>query len=542
CPQRAASGTAAPSNRNRWSVPRIFLPLALFLLIAVARTHAVEPPAQTLRYLFLVEISPAMATRQIPSAQTIHDIILRSFEGEIKPGQLYALWFYGANLQSNPPIVWRPGHEAAMARYTANLFRDRVFSRLGRRDTLADAARAIATSPKLTIFLFTDGSHSIRGTPFDAAINSEMQKSRSLFQKAEKPFVITFMAAQGKLIDATVNTDPTQAFRIPERDRQDNTIAKASQPGRNAPEPKPAAATDIDKALAAVRNAPPSAPQSDTEKARAALRDALEGKTNSAPAEKLTMQVAPALREPPKEQEPAKELPPTEQPKPQPTPQPTPEKPKEVPSLLIRPPETTAQVVPPSGGPSVASNPPPQTETAREEKNVATKPTEVAPQPRPIEKAPEPKPIITPPVETPKPAVVEAPKTVAVQPKPAVAEPKSAVIETKSAISEPKARVPDPKPAVTEPKKMAMATPPPAAEKKSQSNTTVVAKPSPPSTPPIQTATVTPSSRFPWPALIGGLAVIAFGGALAVIRAKRRAKSPGSIITQALPKNGPRFK
>jgi hypothetical protein len=36
--------------------------------------------------------------------------------------------------------------------------------------------------------------------------------------------------------------------------------------------------------------------------------------------------------------------------------------------------------------------------------------------------------------------------------------------------------------------------------------------------------------------------VIAFGGAIAILRAKRRAKSPGSIISQALPKDGPRFK
>ena len=476
-----------------------------------------------------------MATRQIPSAQTIHDIILRSFEGEIKPGQLYATWFYGSRLQTNPPIVWRAGHEPAMARYTANLFSGRVFGRLAQRNTLADAAPFIAASPKLTIFLFTDGSHPIAGTPFDDAINGEMQKSYPLFQRAENPFVITFITSKGKLTDVTIHTKPNEAFRIPELDRQDETLAKTLQAVRTAPEPKPAAAADLDKALAAVRNAQPPAPESDTEKARAALRDALEGKTNPAPAEKLAMQVAPALREPPKEETP------TEQPKLQPPP----EKPKEVPSLLARPPETTPQVVPPSGGPAESN--PPQTKVAPEEKSAPLKPVEVATQPKPLEKPPETKPIITPRVETAKPTFVEAPKPVTTPPKQTVAEPKPTVPETKPIVTAPKPVIAEQKPIVTEsksapePKKIAMATPPPPAEKKSQSNPPVATKSSPPSTP-IQTATVTPSSHFPWPALIGGLFVIAFSGAIAVLRAKRRAKSPGSIITQALPKNGPRFK
>ena len=115
-------------------------------------THAAQP----LRYLFLIEISPEMATRQIPSAQTIHDMISGSFEREIKPGELFALWFYGSRLQTNPPILWRESHELAMARYSANLFSGRVFSRLRPRETtLADAAPFIAASPKLQSARFT---------------------------------------------------------------------------------------------------------------------------------------------------------------------------------------------------------------------------------------------------------------------------------------------------------------------------------------------------------------------------------------------------
>jgi hypothetical protein len=460
-----------------------------------------------------------MATRQIPSAQTIHDIVLGGFQGEIKESELFTLWFYGSRLQTNSPVVWRAGREAAMARHSANLFSGRIFSKIPPGDTLSHATPFIAASPKLTIFFFTDGSHPITGTPFDAALNSAIEQHYSTFLRADRPFVVTFIAKKGKLIDASVHTALNQPFRIPELDRKDETLDKALQAVRTAPQPKPAAPADLDKALAAVRNAAPPAP-SDSDKARAALRDAIEGKTNAAPSEKLAMQFSPALKDPPKEQ------PAVEEPKPQPPA----EKPQTPPPLLTRPTEPPPQVVPPSGGPT-PSNPQPQNNTAPAENPARPKTVEAEkpPVPRSVVQD-EPKPVIADPpkktiAETPKPIVTEQPKTVAttqpIQPAP-----------------------PQPKPST------ATATPTPprtnapaVAETKSQSNTTIAAKPSPPPpTPPVQTAAVTPTSSFPWPALIGGLAVIMFGGAIAILRAKRRAKSPGSIITQALPRNGPRLK
>jgi hypothetical protein len=501
------------------------LVLALTLAFLTTSTPAAQPPQSqtkphTLRYLFLVEISSEMATRQIPSAQTIHDIVLSSFQGEIKESELFTLWFYGSRLQTNSPVIWRAGREAAMARHSANLFSGRIFSKLPQGDTLTHAAPFIAASPKLTIFLFTDGSHPITGTPFDAALNSAIEQHYSLFLRADRPFVVTFIAKKGKLVDASVHTALNQPFRIPELDRKDETLDKALQAVRAAPQPKPAAAADLDKALAAVRNAAPPAP-SGSDKARAALRDAMEGKTNAAP-EKLAMQFSPALKEPPKEQ------PATEETKPQPPA----EKLQAPPPLLTRPTETTPQIVPPSGGPT-PSNPQPQNNTAPPENPVPPKTIEV-------EKPAAPKPIVR---DDPKPVIPQPPiKTIAETPKPiAVEQPKTVATTQPTQPAPPQAKPSTPTPTPTPPAPGANA--PAIVETKSQSNTHIANKPSPPPpTPPVQTAVVTPTSSFPWPALIGGLAVITFGGAIAVFRVKRRAKSPGSIITQALPRNGPRLK
>ena len=56
---------------------------------------------------------------------------------------------------------------------------------------------------------------------------------------------------------------------------------------------------------------------------------------------------------------------------------------------------------------------------------------------------------------------------------------------------------------------------------------------------PTLTAVAAPRPKhFPWPLLAGGLFVIAAFGPVALFSARKRAKSPGSIITQALPRPG----
>jgi len=56
---------------------------------------------------------------------------------------------------------------------------------------------------------------------------------------------------------------------------------------------------------------------------------------------------------------------------------------------------------------------------------------------------------------------------------------------------------------------------------------------------PAVTAIVTPQRKhFPWPFLASGLFIIAALGSFALWNARKRARSPGSIITQALPRPG----
>lgn len=471
--------------------------------------------AENLRYLFLVDHSPAMATRRLPTVDTINYLVRSGFENQIQPGEKFAIWFYGSRLQTNAPLTWQPGRGTEFGRFTANLFSGRIYGRIPPREqTLADAAPFIAASPKITIFIFTDGSQPLSGTPYDTAINKEIEKHRLEFQVGEKPFIITLTANNGAWTGGHVHTDVNRRFENPELRFSNDLSNKAL--GGAAPGVKTNSPVEMDKALAALRSAPAPTqnPTGEIDKARDVLRDALAGAgkpaDTNAPIPVRALQFAPALKEAPPEQVKL------EQPK-------------------IENPQPQVAVVSP-----LIATPKPQ------EQKTELPPQKIEPAPaKPIEVAAVPTPAPAPPVKTAEepPVAREEPKAVVKEePKPVVRELPKVVAKAPTPVQS-KQVSPQPTPNTatqsekTELKKTAPTTNAAAA----------ATQPKPPalnSLPPPQTAALTPPQKpFPLPILVAGLFLIATVGAMALRNARRRAKSPGSIITQALPpSDGPPFR
>jgi hypothetical protein len=439
--------------------------------------------AENMRFLLLIDHSPDMATRQIATSQTVFDLVRSGFQNQIQPGEQFALWFYGSRLQTNAPFIWQPGREVANAQRAANLFGGRIYSRLRPREqTLGDAAPIIAASTKITILIFTEGSQPIAGTPYDAAINSAIEENRDAFMRADKPLIITLIAKKGQLIGGTVYTNLNKPYQIPDLEHPPELMDKALAAMRTAvanPGGKTTEANDIDKA-------------------RDAVRDALSGKskpTNDAPA----MQFGSTLKEIPKE---TAEIKKEEAKK---------EEPKEE-----KPPVLAVEA------PKVAEQSKPVEAPKIQEQKIEPQPAPVAPksveavaapavkQPEPIVAAPQPQPV----KEESKPVAHESPK----------------VVETPKPTPPPQQQVAA---KVQEPVK----TTAPAQEPKSVQPKTEAKSQLPEA--PIQIALVTSRSNdFPWLALVGGLFAIASLGAIALLNIRKRAKSAGSIITQALPHAG----
>src|SRR5258706_14449394 len=115
-----------------------------------------------------------------------------------------------------------------VARNAANLFTCRINSRpRPREQTLADPAPFIAASPKITVFIITDGSQPLAGTPFDDAINAAIADQRANFARAEKPFVVTLIAKNGNWVAGNVHTNAAGAFHIPEFNPPNELMEKA---------------------------------------------------------------------------------------------------------------------------------------------------------------------------------------------------------------------------------------------------------------------------------------------------------------------------
>ena len=447
--------------------------------------------ADNLRYLFLIDHSPEMATRQIATVETIYYLVRTGFENQIKPGEKFALWFYGSRLQTNAPMTWQPERRMELARDATKLFTGRIYSRLRPREkTLVDAAPFIAASPRITVFIFSDSSQPLSGTPYDTAINDAIQKHRMAFLRDDKPFIITLAAKNGEWIGGYIHTDFSQRFSNPETDLPTELL---------------------DKALVSVRTTPPikTNDPAEIDKARDVLRDALAGKTKppeSAPIPASVMQFSPTLKDVPKEASAppqiAKEEPKKEEPKKEE--QEKPEQPK---------------IVTPAPAPVVVTEAPkPQEQKVEEPKKteLVEKPIQVAAAP-PIQKVPEP--VVVGKQPDPPPTTVKE-------------EPKRVVREEPKLVKKEESK-PTPPPVVQEQKPVE----PPKPVQTSIESKSVSKQPDSPV--PAVTAIVTPQRKhFPWPFLASGLFIIAALGSFALWNVRKRARSPGSIITQALPRPG----
>jgi hypothetical protein len=253
--------------------------LLLLLLFCAPSLRADDVP----QFLFLIDLSPQMARRQPATAQTVYDLIRTGFHDRIQPGEKFALWFYGSRLQTNAPFTWDSARDIELAHRATALFTGRIYSKLRPREqTLADAAPFLAASPRLTIFILTDGFQPVTAAPFDTEINAALAEHRDEFARAEKPLLITLFAEKGKWIAANVHTNLNGPVEIA----------------------APAKPDLLDKAISSLRSAPPakSAPNP-LEQAEAVLRDALiekpKPKTN-APAQVAALtQIATAFGDEP---------------------------------------------------------------------------------------------------------------------------------------------------------------------------------------------------------------------------------------------------
>ncbi|MBI3880681.1 MAG: hypothetical protein HY301_11550 [Verrucomicrobia bacterium] len=197
--------------------------LALTVLLAwlaPARAADAPPAANGHRFLFLVDASTNLARCHEATVQTVNELLLSAMNGEMRTGDSFAIWPFRAKVftETFPPESWvvdlKDDHAANARQFVERL---KFEGRTGIGAALVELAKGVAASRSVTVFLVTDGSEPVTGTPFDLYVNTIFRDQAAELRKSRKPFVTAFLAVDGKIIDCLVSTggEKVQVPRIP---------------------------------------------------------------------------------------------------------------------------------------------------------------------------------------------------------------------------------------------------------------------------------------------------------------------------------------
>jgi hypothetical protein len=200
-------------------------------------TNEVHEPRPSYRYLFVVDTSSAMSRQKDITIDTVSKLILSAVGGRIRSGDAWGIWTFDDQLHTNvfPAQKWDAPRRRDVANRAFRLLRDQRLKKKKRHldKVLAAITDEAKNSDDLTVFLFTDGTEPVKGTPFDDSINGILTKNAAGMRKVKKPFVIVFVAQDGRLAADGVSPggEPIFVPRLAKKsDNPPNTSAAQAGP------------------------------------------------------------------------------------------------------------------------------------------------------------------------------------------------------------------------------------------------------------------------------------------------------------------------
>src|SRR5439155_5037323 len=185
-------------------------------------TNAAALPRASHRFLFLIDTSSAMSRQKDVTLDSVSRLILSGVGGRIQSGDAWNLWTMADQLHTNvfPAQPWDPQQRGDVANRVFRLLRDQPFKK--KKAPLEKVMAAVAEEARfsgiLTVFIFTDGSAPVGGTPFDEPINEIFAKHAAGMRKPKKPFVTVFVTQDGRFAAHAVSPGGERIYipRLPE--------------------------------------------------------------------------------------------------------------------------------------------------------------------------------------------------------------------------------------------------------------------------------------------------------------------------------------
>ena len=170
------------------------------------------------RYLIVADTSAAMTRQKDIVVDTVGKLIASGINDHIQTGDLLGVWTVGDKLNKSAfgPKMWVTAERLENASRASQVLLDAKASKAANLVQAIDAIKEVASvSGSLTVFLLTGGAVPVAGTSFDAEINEVFRQHSAALRKVGKPFVVVFVAQNGRAVSHGVSPGGGRLFIPP---------------------------------------------------------------------------------------------------------------------------------------------------------------------------------------------------------------------------------------------------------------------------------------------------------------------------------------
>jgi hypothetical protein len=175
--------------------------------VASAAPGSPAPVPDGQRYLFIVDTSSGMERLKAENETTMYELLRSGLFGQMQTGDTYGLWTFDKETHAGKfPLQTYDARRASQlaaiaAAYLSGHNYENSDDVKRMTELLLTVVRAVSN---VNVFVISDGSSAMHGTPFDKAINTEYRKQRRQRSSAKQPFVTTLIARDGSITNYSV--------------------------------------------------------------------------------------------------------------------------------------------------------------------------------------------------------------------------------------------------------------------------------------------------------------------------------------------------
>jgi hypothetical protein len=189
------------------------------------------------KFLFIVDMSSGMERLKEGIETTIYELLRTGLFGQMQTGDTYGLWTFDKETHAEkvPMQVWDARRASQLGTIAAAYLSDHHYENSDDVKQMTGLLTTVVQSARnLNVFIISDGSSAMRGTPFDKAINTDYRKQRRSRSAAKLPFVTTLIARDGSLTNYSVVIGG-QPIILPKRAVPVVAVATNAAPPTNRP-------------------------------------------------------------------------------------------------------------------------------------------------------------------------------------------------------------------------------------------------------------------------------------------------------------------